>query len=122
MLARLPEIPPGQTCDPKTGWLPDHFQDQCREIANKYVQQTAKKLFCEERERIRLTKTMDECDAVDDKDDAADESRIIIEGKKKNEKYPIEEKNQVYIGKKVLTYIQLSDFFLSLLFINKFLV
>lgn len=86
MLARLPEIPPGQICNAKTGWLPDHFQDQCREIANKYVQQKAKKLFCEERERVRLTKTMDECDAADDKEDAVDENRIIIEGKIKERK------------------------------------
>lgn len=85
MIARLPEIPAGQTCDPKAGWLPDHFHDQCREIANKYVQQQAKKVFIEERERIRSIKTIDETDSAHKREavqTSDDEDRIVIDGKR----------------------------------------
>ncbi|KAL3268612.1 hypothetical protein HHI36_007718 [Cryptolaemus montrouzieri] len=41
MLARLPPVPAHTQCDPKNGWFPVSFVDQCREIVNKYVDQQA---------------------------------------------------------------------------------
>ncbi|KAF6211179.1 hypothetical protein GE061_014294 [Apolygus lucorum] len=37
MLSRLPKVSPSMTCDPKHGWLPPGFDNQCRTIINKYV-------------------------------------------------------------------------------------
>lgn len=80
MLARLPEVPPGRVCDPKTGWLPDHFHEQCREIANKYVQQQAKKVFFEERDKQRSSKDVDVAESEEVAQNSDGEERIIIDG------------------------------------------
>lgn len=37
MVSRLPKLPAGAKFDPKNGWLPVNFTEQCREIVNKYV-------------------------------------------------------------------------------------
>ncbi|KAJ8945313.1 hypothetical protein NQ318_003613 [Aromia moschata] len=37
MVLRLPKLPAGSKCDPKNGWLPTNFTEQCREIVNKCV-------------------------------------------------------------------------------------
>lgn len=49
MLARLPEVYPGTKCDPKNGWLPDKFHDQCREIATKYISEEVQKQLLEDK-------------------------------------------------------------------------
>ncbi|XP_022911689.1 general transcription factor 3C polypeptide 5 [Onthophagus taurus] len=49
MLSRLPPILPGTKCDMKNGWLPDKFNDQCREIANKYIEEAVQKQLEETR-------------------------------------------------------------------------
>lgn len=38
MLQRLPKIPANLKFDPRNGWLPASFTEQCREIVNNYVQ------------------------------------------------------------------------------------
>lgn len=37
MFQRLPKVAANAKFDPKNGWLPASFTDQCREIVNKYV-------------------------------------------------------------------------------------
>lgn len=37
MLQRLPKVVANTKFDPKNGWLPASFTEQCREIVNKYV-------------------------------------------------------------------------------------
>lgn len=81
MLTRLPEVPPGKPCNPKTGWLPDHFLEQCREIANKYVQQKAKEIMIEERDKLLLSKASNVTDIEEVASTSATEDRIIIDGK-----------------------------------------
>ncbi|KAK9877001.1 hypothetical protein WA026_016030 [Henosepilachna vigintioctopunctata] len=41
MLARLPPVPLNTVCDPKNGWFPSSFIEQCRETVSKYVDQYA---------------------------------------------------------------------------------
>ncbi|XP_015607294.1 general transcription factor 3C polypeptide 5 [Cephus cinctus] len=43
MLAKLPDPPPGTKCHEKMGWLPNGFDDQCREIINKQVRVVLRK-------------------------------------------------------------------------------
>ncbi|KAL1124661.1 hypothetical protein AAG570_001285 [Ranatra chinensis] len=43
MLARLPKVRPGKQCDPRLGWLPPNFDNQCREIINGHVIKLLKK-------------------------------------------------------------------------------
>lgn len=37
MLGRLPKVVGNAICDPKHGWLPSGFDNQCRDIINIYV-------------------------------------------------------------------------------------
>lgn len=66
MLARLPEVQPGARCDPKNGWLPDKFHDQCREIATKYISEEVQRQLLED--KINMTQKATEKDADSDDD------------------------------------------------------
>lgn len=79
MLARLPEVRPGTVCDIKNGWLPQHFHDQCREIASRYIQQQAKKEFLERKEKLLARQMTDEVDGSLS-ENSEDEERIVIDG------------------------------------------
>lgn len=84
MLARLPEATSGKSCNPKTGWLPEQFNEQCREIANKYVQQMTKQLFIEEKDKILSDNSTDFTNREEAASISEDEDRIIIDGNKEN--------------------------------------
>lgn len=43
MLAKLPDVPEGTLCHLKRGWLPNGFDDQCREIINRQVRALLRK-------------------------------------------------------------------------------
>lgn len=82
MLARLPAISPEKQCDAKNGWLPDHFYDQCKEVAIKYVQEQAKKEFLEVRkqEQALLSDNIDSVDGAEVDKTMEDDVRIVIDG------------------------------------------
>lgn len=82
MLARLPEVTTGKECDFKNGWLPEHFYEQCKEVATKYVQEQAKKEFLEVKNRAISTHKA----ALADSEEAnevpeEDIGMIVIDGK-----------------------------------------
>lgn len=79
MLSKLPNLPPDAKCDPKNGFLPARFHDQCREIASKYiVEQVKKELIESNRDTYSDNQVMDDNDHVEDDDD--DDDVEIIEG------------------------------------------
>lgn len=52
MLARLPPITADVQCDPKNGWFPSSFVDQCREIVNRYIDRQAGNVLRKQRESL----------------------------------------------------------------------
>ncbi|CAH1118046.1 unnamed protein product [Phaedon cochleariae] len=52
MLQRLPKYPSNPRFDPKNGWLPANFTEQCREIANRYVMKRVRKELAEDNKRL----------------------------------------------------------------------
>lgn len=45
MIGRLPKVSEDARCHRKTGWLPDVFSDQCREILCKHIYDTIQEQF-----------------------------------------------------------------------------
>ncbi|XP_044754914.1 general transcription factor 3C polypeptide 5 [Coccinella septempunctata] len=52
MLSRLPPVSANAQCDPKNGWFPSSFVEQCREIVTKYIDQQAGNVLRKQRELI----------------------------------------------------------------------
>lgn len=52
MLSRLPPALPNAQCDPKNGWFPSSFVEQCREIVTKYIDKQAAIVLRKQRESL----------------------------------------------------------------------
>ncbi|KAJ8970319.1 hypothetical protein NQ317_017555 [Molorchus minor] len=70
MLSRLPKLPANAQFNPKTGWLPTNFAEQCREIVNRYVMDQVQKELLEDTIKLqkRHTQTKNECGIGSTKD------------------------------------------------------
>ncbi|KAG5900700.1 hypothetical protein JTB14_038218 [Gonioctena quinquepunctata] len=68
MFQRLPKLPIHQKYDPKNGWLPTNFTEQCREIANKYVIEKVHQELIKDSIRIQQQQEEMEVEAEDVKE------------------------------------------------------
>ncbi|XP_023023498.2 general transcription factor IIIC subunit l(2)37Cd [Leptinotarsa decemlineata] len=66
MFQRLPKLSSHQKLDPKTGWLPMNFIEQCREIANKYVIDRVHQELIED--SIRLQRQQEDTELQEDEE------------------------------------------------------
>lgn len=75
MLQRLPKIPANLKFDPKNGWLPSSFTEQCREIVGKYIINAVHEEV--RREQLMPRQEEGECSKNQDTEQAEDEEEPI---------------------------------------------